>query len=69
MLALQPIRSSLDALSRLKWLRLDLGRPRAASLFPWAVLEKGSFTLAGSVRNVDLKGARLLGRLEMGHEA
>lgn len=69
MLALQPLSSSPGALSRLKWLQLDLGRPRAVIWFLRAVLEKESSVLVASARSVDLKGAWLVGRLGMGHQA
>lgn len=68
-LALRPLGSSPGALSGLKWLQLDLGRPRAVSLFPGAALEKQGSLLPGLARTTDLKDARLLGRAGMGQEA
>lgn len=61
MSALQPLGASPGALSRLKWLQLDLGRPRAVIWFLWVVLEKEGSVLVGSAGSVDLKGAWFLG--------
>lgn len=62
-MALRPQGFSLGALSRLKWLQMDLHRPRAASLLPCAVPGKEGFMLDGPARAVDLKkGAWLFGR-------